>query len=62
MIFLWDFSNFVFSLYVAQEPVKKDKPLTGDSPDPNGSLLNGLKSKKELVRVSTYPSLLDLTN
>jgi Nucleoporin protein Ndc1-Nup len=62
MIFLWDFSNFVFSLYVAQEPVKKDKPLTDDSPDPNGSLLNGLKSKKELVRVSTYSLVLDLTN
>lgn len=58
MVFLWDFSNFVFSAYVAQDPIKKEKPLTEDSPDPNGSLLNGLQSKKELVRVCLFADFL----
>ena len=39
---LWDFSNAVFSAYIAQEPLKKGQPITADSKDPNGSLIRGL--------------------
>lgn len=56
LLCLWDLSNVAFSAFVAQEPLKKGQPLTDDSRDPNGSLLNGLKSKKEAPRVR---SLLD---
>ena len=51
LLFFWESSNEIFSAYVAQEPLKNGKPLSNDSTDPNGSLLNGLKSKKQTVRV-----------
>lgn len=44
---LWQFANRAFDTYIAQAPLKKDQPITNESKDPNGSLLNGLKSKKE---------------
>ncbi|MCJ1412543.1 hypothetical protein MMC19_006638 [Ptychographa xylographoides] len=47
LLCLWEFSNAVFTAYVAQEPLKNGQPLTADSREPNGSLLNGLKSRKE---------------
>jgi len=43
--------NIAFSLFLAREPVKNGKPLTSDSKDPNGSLLNGMKSKKDAIKV-----------
>lgn len=65
MMFLWEISNAVFTVYVAQPPLKKDNPLTSEikdnagsyvtkSQDPNGSLLNGLKSKKEVPKTFAF--------
>jgi nucleoporin NDC1 len=65
MVLLWELSNAFFTLYVAQPPLKKDSPLTSEikentgsysakSPDPNGSLLNGLKSKKEVPKTFAF--------
>ena len=51
LVLLWEFSNKAFDLYIAQEPLKNNKPITSDSKDPNGTLLNGLKSKKDAVKV-----------
>jgi nucleoporin NDC1 len=51
LVFLWQFVNRAFDLYIAQEPLKNNQPITNDSKDPNGTLLNGLKSKKEAVKV-----------
>lgn len=51
LVLLWEFVNKAFDLYIAQEPLKYDKPITNDSNDPNGTLLNGLKSKKDAVKV-----------
>ncbi len=48
---LWEFVNKAFDLYIAQAPLKNDQPITSDSKDPNGTLLNGLKSKKDAVKV-----------
>ncbi|KAH4842280.1 hypothetical protein HBH75_215560 [Parastagonospora nodorum] len=50
LVALWQFVNKAFDLYIAQEPLKNDQPITNDSKDPNGTLLNGLKSKKEAVK------------
>ena len=47
---LWDISNAIFSAYMCQEPLKNGKPLT----DNNGSLLNGLKAKKEMTKVFAF--------
>ena len=46
---IWQFANNAFDVYISQAPLKQDKPITSESKDPNGSLLNGLKSKKETV-------------
>ena len=51
LVLLWESSNAIFGAYVAQEPLKRDHPLSDDSRDPNGSLLNGLKSRKEAPKV-----------
>ena len=49
---LWEVSNVLFSVYVAQDPLKNDRPITYESKDPNGSLLTGLRGKKLQTRVS----------
>lgn len=33
--------------------MKGEQPLTSASKDPNASLLNGLKAKREVIRVSS---------
>lgn len=54
LVLLWEFSNKAFDLYIAQEPFKNNRPITSDSKDPNGTLLNGLKSKKDAVKVCDF--------
>jgi nucleoporin NDC1 len=51
LVVLWQFVNKAFDVYIAQEPLKNNQPITNDSKDPNGTLLNGLKSKKDAVKV-----------
>lgn len=53
LIMLWEVGNAAFSAYVAQEPLKNERPITYESRDPNGSLLTGLKGKKLQTRVSS---------
>ncbi|PVI07753.1 hypothetical protein DM02DRAFT_579570 [Periconia macrospinosa] len=50
LVLLWQLVNTAFGIYISQPPLKKDKPVTSDSKDPNGSLLSGLKSKKDTVK------------
>jgi nucleoporin NDC1 len=52
LVLLWQFVNQAFDLYITQEPVKNNQPITFDSKDPNGTLLNGLKSKKDTPKVA----------
>lgn len=58
---LWQFTNTAFDAYFAQEPLKKERPITDDSKDPNGSLLNGLKAKKEVPRNVAFWELVLIT-
>ncbi|OCL02593.1 hypothetical protein AOQ84DRAFT_304447 [Glonium stellatum] len=58
---LWQFTNTAFDAYFTQEPLKKGKPITDDSKDPNGSLLNGLKAKKEVPRNVAFWELVLIT-
>ncbi|TEA20112.1 Nucleoporin NDC1 [Colletotrichum sidae] len=51
MTTVWKTANHAFSAFMVKEPLKNGKPLTSESKDPNGSLLNGLKSKKPQIRV-----------
>ena len=47
---LFVIGNAAFTLFLVNEPLKDGKPLTTDSKDPNGSLLNGLRSKKDKIK------------
>lgn len=46
----WQCSNLFYSIFIGKEPLKRGQPLTSDAKDPNGSLLNGLNAKKEVVK------------
>ncbi|KAG9954274.1 hypothetical protein KCU85_g659, partial [Aureobasidium melanogenum] len=61
LVALWELSSRAFTIYTAQEPVKKDKPLTADSKDPNGSLIAGLKAKKEIPKTMAFWELAMIT-
>jgi nucleoporin NDC1 len=50
MLFMWHVINTTFDLFMSQPPLKNGKPITNDSKDPNGSLLKGLKAKKETIK------------
>ncbi|KAK4118728.1 hypothetical protein N657DRAFT_605800 [Parathielavia appendiculata] len=50
LLFGWTAANTAFSLFLVKNPVKNGNPLTSDSKDPNGSLLNGLKNKKLSIK------------
>lgn len=52
LLFVWTVANVAFTIFLVKEPLKNGKPLTSESKDPNGSLLNGLKSKKLRIKVS----------
>jgi nucleoporin NDC1 len=58
LLMMWEVGNAAFTAYVAQEPLKNDRPITYESRDPNGSLLTGLKGKKLQTRVCLNPSSL----
>ncbi|KAF4978506.1 hypothetical protein FZEAL_5126 [Fusarium zealandicum] len=48
--FIWNTGNVSFSTFMVKEPLKNGNPLTSESKDTNGSLLNGLKSKKLSIK------------
>lgn len=50
LLFMWQFVNTTFKVFMEQAPLKNDKPITNDSKDPNGSLLKGLKAKKDTIK------------
>lgn len=65
LVALWEVSNEVFSIFVAEPPLKKGQPLTSEikdnagavisrSTDPNGSLITGMKSMKEVPKTFAY--------
>ncbi|UPX16834.1 uncharacterized protein EKO05_0007217 [Ascochyta rabiei] len=61
LVLLWEFVNKAFDLYIAQEPLKNNKPITSDSKDPNGTLLNGLKSNKDANKAMAFWELALIT-
>ncbi|KAF2759488.1 hypothetical protein EJ05DRAFT_484439 [Pseudovirgaria hyperparasitica] len=54
LLFLWNTINSTFNIFMSREPLKKGQPLTNDSKDPNGSLVQGLRSRKELPRCFAF--------
>lgn len=58
LLLLWELSSTTFSAFTAQIPLKNDRPLTDGSKDPNGTLLIGLRAKRDLPRVREINLLL----
>ncbi|PGH07882.1 nucleoporin NDC1 [Blastomyces parvus] len=54
LVTLWQVSNLLFSTFLGQAPLKKGQPLTNESKDPNGSLINGLKAKRDVVQTFAF--------
>ncbi|RMJ28067.1 Nuclear envelope protein [Aspergillus sp. HF37] len=46
--------NLFFSAFIGKEPLKRGQPLTADAKDPNGSLLDGLKAQREMVKTYAF--------
>jgi nucleoporin NDC1 len=54
LLTLWMATSIGFNLFLDQEPVKKGAPLSTGSKDPNGTLLNGLKAKRDVVKTFAF--------
>lgn len=61
LLLLWEVSNLSFSAYLVQEPVKKGLPLSSESKDPNGTLLQGLNAKKEIPKSFAFWELNEIS-
>ena len=54
LMLLWNLSNIAFNTYVGLPPMKRGRPLTSDARDPNATLLNGLRSRKNFVKTFAF--------
>jgi nucleoporin NDC1 len=54
LMITWEATSFFFSALLAQEPVKKDQPLSQGSKDPNGTLITGLRAKRDVVKTFAF--------
>ncbi|GES62592.1 nuclear envelope protein [Aspergillus terreus] len=54
LVLCWQTANLFFSVFISKEPLKRGQPLTSEAKDPNGSLLTGLKAKKETVKAFAF--------
>lgn len=50
----WQLTILIFSAYITSPPIKVNKPLSAYSKDPNGTLLNGLTAKRDLVKTFAF--------
>ena len=58
---IWETCNLAFSALVVAPPLKSGKLITSVSPDPNLTLIMGLKARRELVRNMAFWELALLT-
>ena len=54
LVLTWEASAFLFSALMMQQPLKKGQPLSAASKDPNGTLLNGIKAKNDIVKTFAF--------
>lgn len=50
----WQVDNLLFEVFMVTAPVKNGLPLSASSKDPNGTLLNGLTRKSDLIKVFAF--------
>ncbi|KAF2100703.1 putative nuclear envelope protein [Rhizodiscina lignyota] len=61
LLCIWELANALSTIYLSKEPLKRGQPLTNDSKDPNGSLISGLKGRKEFSKNMAFWELLLIT-
>ncbi len=54
LILTWELTSILFLTYANQEPTRNGLPLSASSRDPNGTLLNGLKAKRDVVKTFAF--------
>ncbi|KAL2423361.1 Nucleoporin NDC1 [Exophiala dermatitidis] len=54
LVLTWELTSLLFLTYLNQPPVKAGLPLSSSSKDPNGTLLNGLKAKRDVVKTFAF--------
>ncbi|EXJ85199.1 hypothetical protein A1O3_05874 [Capronia epimyces CBS 606.96] len=54
LVLTWELASVLFLTYLNQEPTKAGLPLSSSSKDPNGTLLNGLKAKRDVVKTFAF--------
>ncbi|EXJ85915.1 hypothetical protein A1O1_06284 [Capronia coronata CBS 617.96] len=54
LVLTWEITSVLFLTYLNQEPTKAGLPLSASSRDPNGTLLNGLKAKRDVVKTFAF--------
>lgn len=54
LLSLWMATSIAFNLLLDQEPLKKGVPLSTGSKDPNGTLLNGLRARRDVVKTFAF--------
>ncbi|EXJ68104.1 uncharacterized protein A1O5_08719 [Cladophialophora psammophila CBS 110553] len=54
LILTWELTSILFLIYLNQQPTKSGLPLSASSKDPNGTLLNGLRAKRDVVRTFAF--------
>ena len=54
LVFCWQTASLCFSTFIGKEPLKRAQVLTAEAKDPNGSLLDGLKARKEVVKTFAF--------
>jgi nucleoporin NDC1 len=50
LVLTWELTSTLFLTYLNQAPSKSGLPLSANSKDPNGTLLTGLKAKRDVVK------------
>lgn len=59
---IWETAHVAFNVHFSQEPIKDGKTISEKSPDPNGTLVSGLKSSGLLTQVMAFAELVFIAN
>lgn len=54
---IWESAHIAFNVYFTEEPIKDGKTISEKSPDPNATLVSGLKSSGYLTGVTAFSEL-----
>lgn len=61
LVLSWEVTSALFLMFLNQGPEKSGKPLSAASKDPNGTLLTGLKAKRDVVKTFAFWELVTIT-